>query len=487
MSNNPANDPKYIYDLMERMEEDPLVSDMVHNLFRRGDLKFLLHDAQLKIRNSVYSSNEKEILVLCSRQFGKSFLILCVAIEYCVQNPGTIVRIFSNTETQVLDIINDNLRIIEQLAPPGFINRKKSDKRWFIGGTGTNSDDPSKLSQIRIGPLARAHVDGKRGGNASLIILEEGGFTNSEDYKSAIGSVIGPQLLRSRGKLVHVTTASEDPDHYVHSIVAPKCAVNNSLYNFTIYDNPQLTPDQIEEAKNRCVSEEQWRREYMCEVVRSTTSTIVPEFIPDIIKEFELPKYAHYGVSIDFGGTVDKHALLLYYYDFEQAKIRFFNERFLPKNSSTQEIIDAALSMEATIQQSNITSLSRIADAPGQVRVDLSRLNFSVRMPDKGPGSLEAGINNLRLLVGNLQVEIHPRCKHLIAVLTYGRYTENRKDFVRTETLGHCDMLMAAVYAVRHINKSNPFPQNYGVSKHSHYIRDNTAKNVIKDILTGGF
>jgi len=483
---NPANNSNYLTTLLDQMETDPLVETMVHSLFRRGDLSFLLHDTQRKIRDTVINTPEKEILILCSRQLGKSFVTICAAIEHAVRNPGSIVRIFSNTESQVIDIINDNLRVIEQLAPAGFIDRKKSDKRWYIGGTGDPKEITSALSQIRIGPLARAHIDGKRGGNASLIILEEGGFTPSEDYKSAIGSVIGPQLLRSRGKLIHVTTSSEDPDHYIHAVVAPKCEVLGTLLEFTIYDNPQLLPDQIEEAKARCVSNEQWEREYLCKVIRSLTSSIIPEFNDSHINAMTPPSHANYRVSIDFGGTVDKHALILYYYDFERAKICIYDERMLDKNSSTEAIKQASIEMESGVKW--LTDYrTRIADAPGQIRVDLNTQGFTMRTPEKGQGSLEAGINMTRMLFANSEIEVHPRCKHTIAVMRYGRYTQNRKDFVRTEAMGHCDMLMAVVYGVRHIDKSNPFPRYLGLNKRDHYINDKGHIETVKSILTGFF
>ena len=481
---NPANNPSYIFSVLDKMDSNPVFRNVIHDLFRRGDLSFLLHDTQLKIKSTLTNSEEKEFLILCSRQLGKSFVVLVLAIEFAVKNPGSIVRIFADTETQVIDIINDNLSVIEQLAPEGFIDRKKSDKRWFIGGPKAHKNQ--KLSQIRIGPLARAHVDGKRGGNAGLVILEEGGFVTSDDYKSAIGSVISPQLLRSNGKLVHVTTASEDPDHYLHKVVTPKCEIRKTLFQYTIYDNPQLTEKQIEDAKGRCVSEEQWEREYLCKVIRSKVSTVIPEFDDRHIAPLTVPSHVNWQTAIDFGGTLDKHAVLLTYWDFERAKFCIYDEILFDRNTSTKVIRDLTEQMENKVKW--LTDYRRrITDAPGQILVDLRSEGFSVRLPEKGQGSWEAGINLVRLAFTRDEIEIDPKCVNTIATLRHGRYTANRKDFLRTEELGHLDCLSALMYGFRHVDKSNPFPKYLGKHRNTHYINDLETSNNIKDILTGGF
>jgi hypothetical protein len=70
------------------------------------------------------------------------------------------------------------------------------------------TDGRSETRNYGLGVLERANVDSLRGGNANLVICEEGGFVSSDDYDYALRSVIGPQLLRSGGQLIHVTTPS---------------------------------------------------------------------------------------------------------------------------------------------------------------------------------------------------------------------------------------------------------------------------------------
>src|SRR5690606_13394358 len=112
----------------------------------------------------------------------------------------------------------------------------------------------------------------------------------------------------------------------------------------------------------------------------------------------------------------------------------------------------------------------RVSDCPGQVLVDLRNEDFRVIAPDKPKGSWEAGINELRLAFSRDQIEIHPRCKWLRASLEHGQYTENRKDFERTDELGHLDLVSALIYMWRHRDTRNPFPRHGGKSRKTHHL-----------------
>lgn len=472
MAANPANDPNYIWELLDRMEAVPEVRDAVHQMFYRGDLSFLLHDGQLKMRDVVKGSNADECLVFCSRQIGKSFFVITECLEHTITK-RTLARVFSHTIDQIDDIVSDNLSIIQQLAPPGLIQRKKSDKRWRIANT-----------ELRLGPLAKAHVDGKRGGNAGIIILEEGGFTASDEYQAAIGSVINPQLLRSGGKLVHVSTPSKNANHYLHHSVLPKCEANGALARLDIYENPQLTPAQIEKAKKRCTTPQEWEREYLVKIVRDEISSVVPEFDDRHVFAMSAPAYTHWLTALDFGGVRDKHALLLCFYDFERAKFCVWDERFLPINTPTKEIIAAGLDLEKSAKWLDDRPY-RVSDCPGQIVVDLRNEGYRVITPDKEPGSWEAGINSIRMAFMRDEIEIHPRCKNLILSLKYGQYTENRKDFQRTEQFGHLDLISALIYGFRKAITFNPFPKNLGKSRITHHLSKQEEEN--QSVLESAF
>lgn len=470
---NPANDPDFIFDLMDRMEQDAQLREDIWACFEDGDLSFLFHDTQLDMAEVLKIPGVKEFLIFCSRQLGKSFFILVVALIHCSKPYGRrrpLVRIFCDTTKQIEDIVNDNMQVLLPLAPPGWIKRTKSDNRWQVGH-----------GEIRLCPIAAAHVDGKRGGNATLIILEEGCVTKSDEYRRAIGGVINPQLLRSRGDLIHVTTPSPDISHYIHSEVLPKAKRAGAYANHTVYDNTQLLDEQIVEAFERCTDVEEWDREYLVKIVKSQTMTVIPEFDSERhVRPLVPPSHAYWQSSLDFGGTVDKHGVIVTYWDFERAKLCVYRERLLDQNTGTKKIKGAALAIEQEAADFLKTKYKRplwhsgdprrVSDCPGQIVVDLADMDFAVRTPDKEEGSWEAGINALRVAFGENQVEIDPSCTWLIATLDFGLYTENRKDFQRTQALGHLDLLAALIYAWRHRVTENPFPRNLGKNPVEHFI-----------------
>jgi len=469
---NPANSANFISNLSNNLTKRPFV----HELFRRGDISFLLHDGQRQIAKAIEDSDSKEFLVLCSRQFGKSFFSLIYTLTFLTKNPNTKAIIFSATNKQAMTIVNDNLTQIMRLAPENFLTRKKTDRQWLL----------QNGSELRIGSIEDA--DASRGINAQLIILEEGAAScSSEQYNYAISSVIGPMLLRStEGRLIHVTTPSKDLNHHLHIDILPRLEARKAVARFTIYDNPQLSEQQIKDARDRCQTEEAWDREYLVKIVKSQTLTVIPEFNQDIHllpDDYKYPELAHWCVGLDLGGVVDQTAAVLGYYDFKLAKIVITHEVFLPINTSTQEIVAEVNSLLAKVPRNQKSVVT--ADAPGQVRIDMSRLGLSTFLPKKASGSFEAGINNLRFLFTKQQIAIHPRCQNLIKTLEYGQYNKTRTDFARSDELGHLDCLAALIYQVRHQRTDNPYPPTFGLNREDHYFDQAASTSELESMLLG--
>jgi hypothetical protein len=165
-------------------------------------------------------------------------------------------------------------------------------------------------------------------------------------------------------------------------------------------------------------------------------------------------------------------------------------ERFLGTNTATEQIRQATESMEGAIFQElkerkcRMWLLDgvprRVSDCPGQILIDLRNLGFNVFSPDKEKGSWEAGINEVRVAFQKDQIEIDPACVWLTQTLDFGLFTENRKDFERTEALGHLDMLAALIYAWRHRVLENPFPRHLGKNRIEHHLTDAKEPSVLE-------
>lgn len=477
-SNRPANDPDFIYRLADKINECVDTRNRIWEKIRSGDLTFLMHDGQIEILKTIgLNPEETEFLVLCSRQLGKSFSSLLIAIIHCSKLYGKkrpMVRIFCETEKQIKEIVEDNMSIIQTILPPDFIKHTRSEKRFKVG-----------YGEIRIGLLAGARADSKRGGNATLVITEECAFSPSDTFKYAVDSVIGPQLLRSGGKLIHITTSSKDEIHYIHDVVQPKCDAKGTLINLTIYNNPQLTDKQIIDAFERCFdgTTETWEREYLCKVIRSTTLTVVPEFDESVINKRDIPQFAYWQTVLDFGGVRDKHGGLIGYHDFIRKKDVVCSERLLDINTSTSMIIKESQDMEEILTTKGITVVRhhRFIDAPGQVRVDLNASSFLCSGVSKGEGSFEAGIMDIRSGFIDGTLEVWPECEMLIKSLRYGKLNDKRTDFERHKIFGHLDILAALMYFLRHLNRQNPIPMYANLNQDNHFYNPGEQGKIVTD------
>ena len=434
------------------MEDEDIVpySEIKRELWDRGDLSYLLDSLQLSIRSKIYGTTYDKVCILSSRQIGKSYLACVIAIEFCIQNPGTIVRILSATLKQVSDIVNDNLSKIMLDAPEGMITRQKSDYRWVF----------SNGSSLRLGSLERSNVDNNRGGNAALLLYEECGFISSDDFIYAIDSVLGPQLLRSGGREIHISTPSEDQFHYLHEVIKPQCELSGTFFRFTVDDSPSLSAEQIRKAEERCGGRatEAFRREYLAEVIRGSSLMVIPEFDETLhVREFTLPPHYKACIAIDLGGSMDMNAVLSLAWDFKAQKLLVWDGRLLPRNTEPSRVVTAARELEADLKW--VGEPARYVDAPAPVVLDwLHEHNYMVHNPLKD--DRDAQIAQARLMFLQGKVVVHPRCKPLIGCLRIARYNIRRTDFERSELFGHADPLMAFIYGMRMIDRvTNPYPK----------------------------
>lgn len=441
----------------ESEDEGVPITDITDELWRRGDLSYKLDSLQKDMRQKIYAADAKIASILSSRQIGKSYTASVMALEQCIQNPGIIVRIVAPTLKQCADIVSDNLAPICLDAPAGFIQRSKSEYRWTVNGT----------SSLRLGALERAHVDSNRGGNASIVIYEECGFVTGDDFTYGVNSVLGPQLLRSNGREWYISSPSEDPEHPLHVDILAQCELLETLFRYTVYDSPSITPEMIKEAIRRCGGEdtEAFLREYMAQIIRSAQVVVVPGYDDNAhVAQFHWPIHSHPQVTIDFGGTRDKTVALLHYYNFLADRTEIVDERVFEPNTETDTIVAGCFEMERQVPDGHWFSreagmrVNRVADAPGQVQVDLGARGYQTAMPIKL--DWQAGVNGMAVDVKQSKVLIHPRCKFLRLSLKSGSFNKQRNDFARTKALGHMDGLAALMYALRSQSRENPYPQN---------------------------
>jgi len=435
-------------------ENLPSIDDIKRFMWEKGDLSWKLWPQQITIHDTIRElpKHIQIAVVLCARQYGKSYLGTLMAIEDCLKYPGFTIVIVGPTIKQTVDIVNQSMKLIQSDAPHGLIQRSKSESRWYVGD-----------SEIIIGGFDVKTATRQRGKRALKIYIEEVMDSRPDDYLESLRSDLGPMLTHSPSPMmIFLTTPPRVPDHPFITHTIPEAKLFGAYFNYTIDDNVQLTPDQYEACVRRCGGKDtiEFRREYLCEIVRDTSIVVVPSFEKKLdVVEIDMPSDAHWQVVADWGGVRDMTAVLLMGYEYVSDMDMVIDERVYSSNTPTEIIHKDLLQMERDF---NRPIKGRYADVPGQIGVDLIQTHNYPVMPVK-KDDWQSAINYMNVRFSQRKVKIHPKCKFLIQSLESGTFNKNRTDFERTQSLGHCDALAALMYGLRTQDKTNPYAAEQGM------------------------
>ena len=428
------------------------LSKLTAELWSRGNLKYKLWPQQQSIYEAIYGlpPDIDEAVVLCARQFGKSHLGVLIAIEQCLRWHDRCFLIIGPTLKQTREIVTPRLRHIIADAPPGLIRPSKSEGKWYIG-----------TSELVMGGFD-LNTNSQRGKTLQGVFVEEIVDANPDDYLESLRSDIGPALTHSdAGKIIFLTTLPKVPDHPFITETMARAQINNSFYSFTIDDNKALSQSQYEACVRRAGGRhtDDFKREYLNQIIRDKSVVVIPDFDPARhIGEFDLPEYCNYEIYIDWGGVRDFTVAVVVGYGYLEATDFVFDELWWGPNTPTEVIVnDIRTKWTGKYLQPNRKEHVYYADVPGQLAVDLGRtFKMSVALPQKS--DWEASINGLANRFTQNKIKIAPHCKLTITTCQSGMFNKNHTDFERTISTGHCDAIAALMYAVRGLNRSNPYP-----------------------------
>ena len=217
-----------------------------------------------------------------------------------------------------------------------------------------------------------------------------------------------------------------------------------------------------------CGGEEsiEYRREYELQFIIDNEQTAVPEFtqerafngdpkreLPPIVREVAAPPESDHYESLDPGGR-DLTAALWATYVFEKDLVYIEDEQTW-LNMTTDVLARDALAKEVELWGTSPEGrIRRFADNSNTILLyDLfvkHKLNFAVTAKD----NKDAQINELRVMIRDGRLAIHPRCKLLIKTLRLAkRARQASRGFERMEEIGHADLLDALLYLIRNVRR----------------------------------
>jgi len=447
--------------------------EIQRELWYRGILSYKCHPIQKEMYDIFYNSPERSRLVwVLARQSGKTYLLCILALEQAIRQPNSVIKMVTDTKLHAENILLPKFEEVMHDCPQDLKPEYKVKQSTFYFTNG---------SQIQLAGTDNKHFEKMRGIKSHLNLVDESGFCN--DLEDVIDGVLFPTTTHTGGKTVLASTIPTQLDHLFFKYIE-KAKFKKTLTEKTIYDNPLMTPEKIEEAINE-MEPERFRREYLNEIVKDSNTSVIPEFNnnlkKDIVKEWVRPPFFDNYVAMDLGGK-DLTAVLFGYYDFRNAKLVIEDEIIMdfqkPDNnleSLTKQIINKENELWLDQQINELKRpLSRVSDinpiAIGEIlKYSNNKLYFSTAKKD----DKDSALNHMRALLNSKQIIINPRCKTLILHLENVRWNSatNKEKFARSPDHGHYDAVDALKYFVRAVNfNKNPYPTHYGIDRQDLFI-----------------
>lgn len=447
----------------EEIEILPTPTEARDQLWKLGNLDWLLDSNQLQLKENYLNSPSRTLVWAASRRLGKSYTLCVLAIEKCLSKNNAIVKYLASTQKDVRDIIRPLMRELIASAPDDIRPvEKKAEGIWYFPSTG---------SHIKILGCDGGKADSARGSNSDLCLIDEAGFV--DELKYIVRSVLKPTMILTKGKIILASTPPKSPSHEF-VVFMNQAILDGSFTRKTIFDNPRLTPADIKEiAEEDCDGMEttDFKREYLAQVVVDKDSAIVPEFDEvenEIVKEWTKPPFYNAYVSMDVGAK-DLTVVLFGYHDFKSNKLIIEDEYVVTgKEFTTDRLAREIKAKEKILFKDEFTyetkePYKRVSDNNLILINDLQRMHGLMFRPTRKDDA-DAALNNMRILIGSKQIIINPRCKVLISHLKAGIWDKSKTKFARSALkFGHFDAIDSLKYMVRNVNfQANPFPHNYG-------------------------
>lgn len=453
--------------------------------WKRGDLDYKLtpsqHKALRKIRRWIAKADldgEGRLFALdSSRRWGKSVLLLLLAFEFCIQRPGSRVVYCAPLEKEALKILRPLSAQFTLDCPPSIAPEWVRSEKKFQFGNGSWIE----VIGLDINP------DGARGTGVDLVLLDEAGFFDNLEY--LLNSVLYPQMLgRPHARIICASTPSKTPGHYWSAELVPNCVSLGAHDIRTLLDADQYTDREKREFIKVAGGPESstCQREYFCLHVIDEESAIIPEFADhrdNIIVEVDEPEWFD-GYTVLDPGFNDLAAVLFGYWHFELRKLVVVDEFARPRANS-RAVADGIKRIEkehwgAKLRRGANWSLRpqpymRYSDNNPGLLADMHD-EHDLLFAAVQKGKLDQMVNNVRVMVQEERILIHPRCTKLISHLEKGIWKNTksvRKSFDRPGgEFGHYDLIAALVYMVLMVNqRRNPTPKQMEIVRGDYAVR----------------
>ena len=464
-----------VYDSLKEYYTDDNIREARHRLWRMGCLVWKLSITQKKIYDFYHGTTFKTTVVNASRRLGKSYGLVIMAIEECLQRENITV-IFLQPEVKM--IRSNIIQIFDEVlvdCPKDLIPKYTSHDSVYNFNNG---------SKIKLAGTDNKNYDKLRGGQCHLAIIDEAGFCT--DLKHIIKYILTPTTLRTKGRIILSSTTPPQPDHefitYMKSAEEQGRLIRKTIFDARDDDKnsdsdhritDEMIADVIKEL-DRGEDDDSFKTEYLCDVIFNSDTAVVGEFTKavqqDVIAESRRPVYCDRYVSMDIGFR-DLTAILFGFYDFDNGLLVIEDELILSRDEVTAaNVSKKVFEKEDALWRNRFSGeiepiYKRVSDNNLIFINDLS-VTYGLNFIATEKQNKHAYINKMKTMIAARRIIINPKCKHLISHLQHATWNKTKDDYLRSDDNGHYDCVDALAYMVRNLDEThNPYPNGYAFSK----------------------
>jgi len=442
---------------------DPKYREAIKLGWTIGKLDFRLRVSQREIKKAWEASkpHSRKFYINSTRRLGKSSFLLHVMVEECIKKPNVRWCFFAPVKDGLLDYIEPIIDKTLETCPDSL--RPRFDRNRFMFSFANGSSilfRGSNNQQHRV----------RRGLDLDGAGVDEG--RDVDDLKDLIDSVIFPALFSSNGYLIISSTPADSFSHDLYTYYQ-LASVEDWLFECDIERAAELDPEdfpaaRIAEWKKETARDDVWLREYKCQWIIDSTRVAVPEWnnaFSRVYKADIFYKFYHHYVGMDWGSK-DFTAIIFATWDFKRAKLVVEGElTFSGTAVRSDKIAEQINIMKLKLWGEDANVYKMISDSADPILIN--ELNGHPGMnctPVYKEKSLEAMLNQFRMLVAAEKVEVSPTCPMTLSNLKSAVWDKARMELDKDPYNHHFDHLMALVYLTRGlVPNENPIPKDFGV------------------------
>lgn len=447
--------------------------EAVRLAWESGRLRFKLQPFQQEAYDKLTRATPEDVFfLLCHRGFGKTFIGCTKALEASRTFTDANVLIISSTLKKLRKIVRPAFDTLLEDCPPNFKPRYNTQDSYY--------EFPESKMRVHLIAAEKGHIEDIRGiHNVVLVLIDEAAFFGYEedsyplDY--VIESILNPMFIRTKSKprIVMMTTPPEVPGHPTKKYFEiAKVKGNAAIYDINHTDVPA---EKIAEQKKRNLDPLAWKREMLCEWVVDPSKLAVPEWNTKTMvmspRRDPYDPFYHRFHGLDWGYK-DHTAILFATHNFRKGRLEFDGEL----TYSGKEVRSDLISERITLMNEDLWGAdfvrsdkfkigAQIADSADPIATnELNKYEGMHFTPVHKADTLEAMLNEFRILVAQGKIVVRPECQMLIYCLENAFWDRKRQKLDRDAFAHHFDHLMAAVYLARMVDwNHNPIPKDFMV------------------------